>query len=398
MAPEVQEGLLNQVVKRRISLNELRDYVNTASRVDEDVLAANGTVLLPKGTELASLVASVNDFEKSLRRWNIHSISIAVPSQIGIRHLEEVLKDSHANLMHVDPELAQQTIQQVGNVYERIESGHCEPQDIANLAAQGSILAKEIAQAPQVMLCLGRVRAWDEYTYVHSLNVALLGGFLAAKMFPNDPKIVEYMTVGGILHDLGKARIPISILNKPGRLTDEEFVVMQKHSEFGEDVARENGVNDPHIIAVIRGHHERFGGGGYPDSLSGKEISIESKIAAVADVFDALTAKRCYKEPMESRTAISLMLENMHAHFDPEVVRVLLLAIGLYPPGTAVELSDGTIGLVVGSRGNDLMRPQVALQIDEMGHKVEDLRIVDLSTQQQLYIKRCLHDIGKVAF
>jgi hypothetical protein len=119
----------------------------------------------------------------------------------------------------------------------------------------------------------------------------------------------------------------------------------------------------------------------------------------VADVFDALTAKRVYKDPMESRSAISIMMENMNGHFDPHVMRALLMSLGLYPPGTAVELSDGSVGVVVGARGKDLMRPEVLLQIDRTGRKVDGMRIIDLSqTDEELFVERALHDTGKIAF
>ena len=396
MPPE--EGAIDQISKRRISLGELREYTLGTAHVAEDVVATNGVVLLPKGTELFSLVSSVDDLEKTLRRWEIFSVPIVIHNQLGVRELEDILKSAEANLVRVDPELARQTVEQVSNVYGRILDGVCGPEDISNLAVQGRILAKEVAQVPQVMLCLGRVRSWDEYTYVHSLNVVLLGGFLASKLYPNQPEIAECMAVGGILHDLGKARIPKSVLNKPGALTDEEFTIIKKHAEYGEELAIENGVVDPRVLAVIRGHHERYSGNGYPDTLAKDQIRIEAKIAAVADVFDALTAKRVYKEPMDSRVAVSMMIENMGTHFDPKVVRVLLLSIGLYPPGTAVELSDGSIGVTVGARGKDLLRPQILLQIDRLGRKVEGIKIIDLSLDEPLRVQRPIQDVGKIAF
>ncbi|MDR2137620.1 MAG: HD-GYP domain-containing protein [Synergistaceae bacterium] len=384
--------------KRRISVGELREYVESTARVAEDVLSPNGSVLLPYGTELGSLIASVDNLERDLRKWGIYSIPIIFQRVLDVHELEEILKNAGINVSTIDPELARQTVEQVENVYGRIAEGVCDPQDISRLATQGRIIAQEIAQVPQVMLCLGRVRQWDEYTYVHSLNVALLGGFLANRICPGQPEVVEALSVGGVLHDLGKARVPQEVLNKPGRLTDEEFEVMKKHAAYGEETAIENGVSDRRVLSVIRGHHERYSGNGYPDGLVKEQISLEARIAAVADVFDALTAKRVYKEPMASRAAVSLMIENMGSHFDPHVVRVLLVAIGLYPPGTAVELSDGSMGVVVGARGNDLLRPEVLLQIDRLGHKIQDLKIVDLGISDSLFVQRPIQDVGKIAF
>jgi HD-GYP domain-containing protein (c-di-GMP phosphodiesterase class II) len=389
---------VNRTINRRISLAELSEYSLTPAKVAEDVLTANNTVLLPHGTELASLVSSVDDLGKILRGWGIFSIPIVIYNELDIEDLEKMLKTAETNLAVIDPQLARQTVEQVENVYDRISKGMCAPEDIAHLAMQGRTLAHEVAQAPQVMLCLGKVRGWDEYTYVHSLNVALLGGFLANRLFPNRTEIVERLSMGGILHDLGKALVPKEVLNKPGPLTDEEFSIMKKHTVYGGELAAANGITDEGVLSVIVGHHERYNGHGYPKGLTKDEIRMEARIAAVADVFDALTAKRVYKEPMESRVAVSMMVENMSAHFDPMVVRALLVSIGLYPPGTAVELSDGSIGVVVGARNNDLLRPEVLLQIDQMGRKVQEMQIVDLNLSQSLFVQRSLQDVGKIAF
>ena len=396
MPPE--ENVLEQAEKRRISLGELREYMSGPACVGEDIFAANGVVLLPKGVELASLIASFDDLEKNLRHWGVFSIPVTIRNKLSLQELEDILRSAEANLSTIDPQLARETVEQVGNVYERIVDGMCNPEDVTQLAKQGQNLAKEVAQAPQVMLCLGRVRSWDEYTYVHSLNVALLGGFLASKLFPNDSEVAECLSAGGILHDLGKARIPKEVLNKPAALTNEEFDIIKRHPAYGEEIATSNGVTDPRILTVIRGHHERYNGKGYPDALAKERTSIEAKIAAVADVFDALTARRVYKDPIESRVAVSMMIDNMGEHFDPEVVRVLLLSIGLYPPGTAVELSDGSMGVVVGARGKDLLRPQVLLKIDSVGHKIRDIQIIDLSVNSSFYVRRSLLDVGKIAF
>ena len=317
---------------------------------------------------------------------------------MDVAALEDMLRAAREKIPSIDTQLAKETVQQVENVYERISEGICGPEDVSNLAKQGRTVAKEIAQAPQLMLCLGKVRNWDEYTYVHSLNVALLSGFLASRLFPDNPKIAEHVTVGGILHDLGKALIPKNILNKPESLSQKEYALMKKHTVHGEELAKHNGIDEPSTLMVIRGHHERCSGDGYPDSLKKDDIPMVAKIAAVADVFDALTTKRVYKEQMNSRAAMSLMLENMNEYFDHNVVRSLLVSIGLFPPGTSVELSDGSLGVVVGASGKDLMRPEVLLHVDSMGRKTDGTKTIDLSKSDTLYVRRAIQDIGKIAF
>ena len=392
------KGNFTSTISRRITLEELSEYTSTAARVADDVVAPNGAILLPRGTKLSSLASSLKAMKEQLSRWDIFSIPITIHSELDMVGLEDMLRAAREKIPNIDPQLAKETVQQVENVYGRVFEGVCEPEDISNLATQGRTIAQEMAQVPQLMLCLGKVRNWDEYTYVHSLNVALLSGFLAKRLFPNEPEIAEHVTVGGILHDLGKALVPKEVLNKPGRLTDEEFAIMKKHTTYGDELARSNGVNEIFTLSVIRGHHERYNGDGYPDCLKMEDIRLEARIAAVADVFDALTAKRVYKEPMQSRDAVSIMLENMSEHFDPKIVRTLLLSIGLFPPGTGVELSDGSLGVVVASGGKDLMRPEVLLQIDHMGRKSDGQVIIDLSKSEELYVRRSVNDVGKTGF
>lgn len=250
-------------------------------------------------------------------------------------------------------------------------------------------------RSPQILLCLGRVKDADEYTYVHSLNVALLSGYLANILHPGDRDLMEAMTFGGLLHDLGKARVSQEILNKPGKLTPDEFEMMKAHSIQGMIIAVSSKVGDRRILSIIRNHHERWSGDGYPDGLRENRISLHARIAAVADVFDALTAKRVYKDPIKSREAVTMIIESSGKSFDPAIVRALLVSVGLFPPGTMVELSDGSIGVVTGARSTDIYLPQVLLTTDSMGRRVEGNTIIDLALQRGLFIRRALDDIGK---
>ena len=171
---------------------------------------------------------------------------------------------------------------------------------------------------------------------------------------------------------------------------------MRRHPEYGEKIARESGVSDPAILSVVRSHHERWDGCGYPDGVVGAAAPLEARIAAVADVFDALTTKRIYKDAMESRAAVSLIVESSGTHFDGVVVRSLLRQLGLYPPGTVVELSDYSIGVVVGAMDRDLLRPKVLIQVDGTGRRPSNgSRFVDLNVGDGRYIVRAYDDLGK---
>ncbi|NLB82795.1 MAG: HD domain-containing protein, partial [Synergistaceae bacterium] len=197
------------------------------------------------------------------------------------------------------------------------------------------------------------------------------------------------------LHDLGKARVSQEVLNKPGKLTSDEFEMMKGHSIQGMIIAISSRVEDRRILSIIRNHHERWSGDGYPDGLRENRISLHARIAAVADVFDALTAKRVYKDPMKSREAVTMIIESSGKSFDPAIVRALLVSVGLFPPGTMVELSDGSIGVVTGARSTDIYLPQVLLTTDSAGKRAEGNAIIDLAIQRGLFIRRALDDIGK---
>lgn len=373
----------------------LDDLAHYRGKVAEDIISEDGALLLPRGSDIPLMLQTVHGITKTLRRWNREFIPVQVSSDITEEEFETVLRTIEPKTRMIDPSLAMRAIDQVEEVYSRISEDGVSREGIENLAKEADRLAREVMRSPQILLCLGKVKDSDEYTFIHSLNVALLSGYLASVIHPGDEELVKTMTFGGLLHDLGKAKVPRDVLNKPGRLTPEEFEIMKTHSIHGVVTAVASGVSDRRILSVVRSHHERWGGDGYPDGLRENRISLYARIAAVADVFDALTAKRVYKDPMRSREAVSMILESSGSSFDGAIVRALLVSVGLYPAGTVVELSDYSVGVVTGVRNNDLLRPQVFLSVDARGRRPEAPVIIDLSLGTDLFIRRSLDDMGK---
>ncbi|MDD2781824.1 HD domain-containing phosphohydrolase [Sulfuricurvum sp.] len=166
---------------------------------------------------------------------------------------------------------------------------------------------------------LMRITAHDYYTHTHSINVSIytlsLGSYLGIK-----GKDLEVLGMAAILHDLGKSKIDYEIINKNGKLTDEEFAQMKHHPALGHDIALKLNINDERILTGIRHHHEKIVGGGYPDNLSGDQISQFARIIGVCDVFDALSTKRSYKDPMSSFESLLLMKQQMIGHLDMSIV------------------------------------------------------------------------------
>lgn len=166
---------------------------------------------------------------------------------------------------------------------------------------------------------LMKITAHDYYTHTHSINVSIytlsLGSFLGIR-----GKDLEVLGMAAILHDLGKSKIDYEIINKNGKLSDDEFLQMKNHPALGHEIALKLGINDERILSGIRHHHEKVRGGGYPDNLSGEQISQFARIIGVCDVFDALSTKRSYKDPMSSFESLKLMKEQMEGHLDMNIM------------------------------------------------------------------------------
>ena len=376
----------------RVPLNALDSY---DAVVAEDVLSPEGALLLPQGLRLSLLGPSLPKTMDRLRASGVEAVYLRTDPSVSLDSIDSFLEGVLSqNQGILDRRVSQEAVTQVRGLFDSVRRQPVTPELLVPLVSTGRTLAQQILRSPQVLLSLARVHQWDEYTFIHSFNVAALAGFLTYRLHSDDPELVEKVVVGGLLHDLGKAQVPLEVLNKPGPLEEEEFALMKRHSAWGEELALQGGVTDPQIRAVIRGHHERWSGSGYPDALRREEIPEAARITAVADVFDALTAERAYKRSLPSRDAMNLILGDTGHHFDPNASRVLLTSFGLYPPGSVVELSDRSIGVVVSSGGEDLIRPVVLVKVTSEGKTPPNPLFLDLS-RSDLRIRTYLGSGGK---
>ena len=359
--------------------------------MEEDILSPQGALLLPRGTPVDAIRTIFPDFSDTLSKFGIQHIRVSVERDgFTARELADALSDVHIQMAHIDPRLSNLVIGRIREAYRKVASGIAARKDVTLLLEAGTTLAREISKTPSVMFSLERVRTWDEYSYVHSLNVALLSGFLATVLFRGDVRAVELLTIGGLLHDLGKAVIPREILNKPGILDADEYEIVKRHPADGERLARASGVQDERILSLVRTHHERWNGTGYPSKLKGEDIPFLGRITAVADVFDALTSRRVYKEAYTNNRAIGTILCETQHKFDRRIVRVLLRSLSLYPPSTVVELSDGSVGVVLAASDSNLLQPDVFITYGPDGRKPKGMTVLRLSRGSNLFIRRCL--------
>ncbi|MDR1472097.1 MAG: HD domain-containing protein [Synergistaceae bacterium] len=336
---------------------------NSEGTVAKEVLARNGAVILPVGVDITIFEASMGVLIKKMEEQGIEFVHLHPPQMLSEHDINEIIERVYSNENDlISKEKAVNVIKGVDNLFHNIREDDLAAGITTTITNMSQDLTEDLLRNPSVAFSLGKVQEADEYTFVHSFNVAILTGFLANRIHPGDRDFLQKIVMGSLIHDIGKAKIPLEILNKPAPLSPAEFTEMKRHPSLGVSMALKSGVTDPAIIAVIGGHHEKWSGKGYPKGKKGFEIPESARIAAVADVFDALTAKRVYKNSMSSRNAITLILKDSGFHFDIRVARELLVSLGLYPPGSIVALSDGRVGIVVSGGGKDLVRPVILLQ------------------------------------
>lgn len=217
-----------------------------------------------------------------------------------------------------------------------------------------------VVRNEDAMVSLTKLRSFDEYSYTHSINVAVLAVAFGKNLGLSRDRL-RALGSAGIFHDLGKARIPEAILNKPGKLTADEFEVMKSHPRFGFDLlVQQGGASDQVLLGVLQ-HHEKFNGKGYPGGVSGNAISVLARIIAVADVYDALTSERVYKKGMMPYKALSLMYTMRGEDFHTGYVERFIKSMGIYPVGSFVRLSTREYAVVTGSNVATPLFPQVTV-------------------------------------
>jgi len=197
------------------------------------------------------------------------------------------------------------------------------------------------------------------------------------------PEAIHEAGIGGMLHDIGKMRVPDHILNKPGKLTDPEFAIMKEHVNLGLEILHQTAGVSRTVIQVAGEHHERFGGAGYPERLQGAEISPLGRMAAIVDVYDAITSNRIYHQGMEPPAALTKLFEWSEQHFDPELVQHFIQAIGIYPVGSLVRLVSNRLAVVMEQGQQGLLFPKVRVMYDlELDRKLApfDLDLTDPET------------------
>lgn len=242
-------------------------------------------------------------------------------------------------------------------------------------------MMESVFRNQNALLPLARLKKLDDYTFEHSVGVsALLIVFGRVMKLPKET--IKELALGGLLHDIGKIQIPDSIIDKPGKLTDDEYLLIQSHVSAGTKLLENApGISDV-VRKVVGEHHERIDGSGYPNRLVGKQISLYGQMAAIVDVYDAITSEKVYNHGMPATQALKKLLEWSKHHFDPQLVQAFIRAVGIYPTGSLVRLESNRMGVVIEQNDGKLLEPVVRVFYHAGQQHYVPPEIVDLAKMQ----------------
>lgn len=351
------------------------ESVKPGVKLGKTIMNNNGQVLLNKGVKLS---------DKMIQRL--------LDVRVNHIYIEDVRTEDIVIENAISDELRMEVTSTIETTFKQIqtdlEKNHSlviekASKKLANLIRH---LLSEIKSNEQLLTLLSDVYIYDHYIFTHSLNVTLYSLAIGQRLNLS-PKELETLGLGAILHDVGKMKISTDILMKPGRLTEEEYEEMKKHSEYGFQMLKKVNTISLLVAHCAYQHHERLNGTGYPRGITGNNIHLFGKIIAVADVFDAVTSNRVYRKAMLPHEGLEILYAGVGTLFDAEVVTAFRNAVAIYPIGISVLLNDGSAGIVVKQNIGFSDRPIVRI-LEKNGQEVTPYD-VDLTKKLNVVVSKC---------
>lgn len=343
------------------------NYVNDSYILARPILGPNGNVLLQAGISLT---------QKYIER--LHTMGIDM-LYIQDGALEDV--DVRPPISDQTRKFAFQTVTQISNYLEKGQNNEFK---VDTVRTSISRMIEDLLISRDIVGNLSEIRGYDDYTYHHSVNTTVLALIIGLALGLTETKLLE-LGMGVMMHDVGKIKVPEEILNKVSPLTKEEFDEIKKHTVYGFEILRANRDLSMPSAHIALQHQEKWDGSGYPRGIAGEKIHEYARIAAVADVYEALTSRRVYRKAKEPYEAYEFMIAGSGMHFDPNVIKVFSRSIAIYPNGTGVSLSTGEQGYVVKQNKIFPNRPYIRIFYDSEGQSCQPTDC-DLSLNPSLMI------------
>ncbi len=322
---------------RYLPIQELEDKMI----LGQDLFDSEGRMLLAGDEELSS------DHIRSLKEMGFHGVYIKdnISADIEFKQL-------------MKPEIRSRALSMVHNLFMGKEEGVIErEQQLMELVVD---VVEEILGNGDIMYNMMDLKAYDDYTFYHSVNVAVLSAVIGVR-YGMEEEELRILTMAALLHDIGKRFLEDDILNAKRPLREEERHIMLQHPKLGYEFLTKHYNFTPEVATAVLEHHECYNGEGYPMRKSGLEISIFARIIKLADVFDAMTSKRPYRDMLPPSDAIEYIMAMCGSEFDPKLVEVFLKWVAVYPVGCEVVLSDDRHAIVTKNFPNFVLRPVVKL-------------------------------------
>lgn len=266
--------------------------------------------------------------------------------------------------------------------------------DSAGAKAVIADMVESIICNPDAMGVLSQLKNTDEYTALHSVRVCILA-LTFGRHLDMTREGLNLLGIGALLHDVGKMKVPMEILNKSEKLTEKEYEIIKTHVPLGVAVLENSRGISPISIQVAANHHERYGGGGYAHGVKGDTIGAFGMIGGVVDCYDAITSDRSYHKGMTSYDALSKMYQWRTSAFHPGLIEQFIQCMGVYPIGSLVELTTGAIGVVATVNRERRLKPKIALILNSDKQKYDKVRVIDLM-QEEIQHPKGAPDIKKV--
>lgn len=351
-----------------LSEDEIRELQNCCLYVYVD--EEQSVALQPHHFESAPHGRPVQRFET--RRLNRKLTERKPPSQDNRLDLIEEMPQAR--------EVYHQAKRYIDTIFEDIRLGSSIDIDHARILADRTV--ESIANNENAMVWMTLLKSKDEYTSYHSINVCVLSVLFGRHLGLTEGEL-KVLGLGALLHDIGKMRVPVSILNKSARLEPAEMGVLRRHPEYGREILEESTAIPLQAKDIVYSHHERIDGSGYPRGLKGEQIELFPMIVSVVDVYDAMTSDRAYHLRISPHEALNLMYGWAASHFDEKLMEEFIRCLGIYPVGSIVELSSGEVAVVLTVNRSHHLLPSLLLVCDRAKQPYDVPKLMNLELQQK---------------